>query len=66
VPSSCAKSFSHDEREIIRRKSFAFSPMSSEQAAGALEDLDHDFFLFHDADTDAEPSCTGATTAFPR
>ena len=29
--------------------SFAFDPMSVEQAAGALEDVDHDFFLFRDA-----------------
>lgn len=43
-----------DERRIIRRKSFAFGPMSVEQAADALEDLDHDFFLFHDAETDAD------------
>ena len=42
------------EREIIRRKSFAFGPMSVEQAADAVEDLDHDFFLFHDSHTDAD------------
>lgn len=42
------------EREIIRRKTFAFSPMSIEEAAGALEDLDHDFFLFRDAATGAD------------
>jgi ribosomal subunit interface protein len=42
------------ERQIIRRKSFAFGPMSVDQAADALEDLDHDFFLFHDAETDAD------------
>jgi hypothetical protein len=28
--------------------------MSIEQAADALEDLDHDFFLFHDAGTDTD------------
>ena len=39
------------ERQIIRRKSFAFGPMSVDQAADALEDLDHDFFLFHDSTT---------------
>jgi ribosomal subunit interface protein len=43
-----------EEREIIRRKSFAFGPMSIQHAADALEDLDHDFFLFHDAETDAD------------
>jgi len=43
-----------EEREIIRRKSFAFGPTSVDDAADALEDLDHDFFLFHDAETDAD------------
>ena len=43
-----------EERELIRRKSFAFASMSVEQAVGALKDLDHDFFLFHDADADAD------------
>ncbi len=43
-----------EEREIVRRKSFAFGPMSVEDAADALEDLDHDFFLFHDVDTGAD------------
>jgi ribosomal subunit interface protein len=43
-----------EERELIRRKSFAFASMSVEQAVGALNDLDHDFFLFHDADADAD------------
>jgi ribosomal subunit interface protein len=43
-----------EEREIIRRKSFAVGSMSAEEAADALEDLDHDFFLFHDAQTDAD------------
>jgi ribosomal subunit interface protein len=42
------------EREIIRRKTFEFGPMSVDEAADALEDLDHDFFLFHDAETDAD------------
>jgi ribosomal subunit interface protein len=40
--------------EIVRRKSFAYGPMPTEEAADALEDLDHDFFLFHDVDTDAD------------
>ena len=43
-----------EHREIIRRKSFAFGRMTIEQAADTLEDLDHDFFLFDDADTDAD------------
>lgn len=43
-----------EEREIIRRKSFAFDPMSVAQAVDALEDLDHAFFLFRNADTGAD------------
>ena len=43
-----------EEREIVRRKSFVFAAMSVEEAADALEDLDHDFLLFHDAGTDAD------------
>jgi hypothetical protein len=43
-----------EEREIIRRKTFAFGPMSVEEAADALEDLDHHFFLFRDAETDVD------------
>ncbi len=42
------------EREVIRRKSFAYGPMSVGEAADALEDLDHDFFLFCEADTGAD------------
>jgi ribosomal subunit interface protein len=43
-----------EEREIIRRKSFASAPMSVDDAADDLEDLDHEFFVFHDAETDAD------------
>ena len=43
-----------EEREIIRRKSFTFGAMSVDEAADALEDLDNDFFLFHDVGTDAD------------
>lgn len=43
-----------EERKLVRRKSFAFGPMPVEDAADALEDLDHDFFLFHDIDTGAD------------
>jgi ribosomal subunit interface protein len=43
-----------EERQLIRHKSFAFDPMSVEQAVDALKDLDHDFFLFHDAGADAD------------
>jgi ribosomal subunit interface protein len=40
-----------EERQILRRKSFAFGPMSVAQAAEDLEALDHDFFLFQSAET---------------
>jgi ribosomal subunit interface protein len=43
-----------EERRIIRRKSFAFDPMAVTEAVDALKDLDHDFFLFHDADADVD------------
>ena len=43
-----------EERQIIRRTSYAFEPMSAEDAADALEDLDYEFLLFHDADSDAD------------
>jgi ribosomal subunit interface protein len=42
------------DREIIRRKSFASGPMSPAEAAEDLDALDHDFFLFHDAETDTD------------
>jgi ribosome-associated translation inhibitor RaiA len=32
-----------EEREIVRRKSFAFGARSIDEAADALEDIDHDF-----------------------
>jgi len=43
-----------EDRQLIRHKSLAFDPMSVEQAVDALKDLDHDFFLFHDAGTNAD------------
>ena len=42
------------DREIVKCKSFAFGPMSIDEAADALEDLDHDFFLFRDSATGAD------------
>jgi ribosomal subunit interface protein len=42
------------EREIIRRKSFASGPISLPKAAEDLDALDHDFFLFHDAEADTD------------
>jgi ribosomal subunit interface protein len=43
-----------EEREIVRRKSFAIEPTTPAEAAVALEQLDHDFYLFRDADTNAD------------
>jgi len=42
------------EREVVRRKSFALEPMSPLQAAVDMVDLDHDFYLFRDAQTGAD------------
>lgn len=42
------------EREVVRRKSFALEPKSAAEAAAAMAELDHDFFLFRDADTGAD------------
>lgn len=43
-----------DEREVVRRKSFAVASMSLAEAAAALDALDHAFFLFSDADSGAD------------
>ncbi len=43
-----------EDRQVMRRPTYAFGPMSPQDAAEALEDLDHEFLLFHDADTDAD------------
>jgi ribosomal subunit interface protein len=42
------------EREVIRRKTFALEPVSASEAAADMSALDHDFFLFHDADASAD------------
>jgi ribosomal subunit interface protein len=38
---------------VVREKLHAAEPMTVEQALDAMEAVDHDFFMFHDADTDA-------------
>ena len=43
-----------EERELLRRKSFALAAMSPVEAAELMEDLDHDFLLFRDSETDAD------------
>lgn len=42
------------EREVVRRKTFAMSPMSPAEAAADLQDLDHSFYLFQDAESEAD------------
>lgn len=42
---------SEEGREVVRRKSFASTPMTLDEAAYDMELLDHDFFLYRDADT---------------
>lgn len=43
-----------DEREIVRRKSFAIGEMDAVQAVAEMEMLDHDFFLYRDADAEVD------------
>lgn len=40
-----------DERQVMRRKTFALESETPEEAAFDLEMLDHDFFLFRNAET---------------
>lgn len=42
------------ERQIVRRKTFASEPMTDEQAIWEMRLLDHDFFLYTNADTGEE------------
>ena len=45
---------SPEEREVVRRKTFALSPLTPEQAMLEMEVLDHDFHLFANAETGEE------------
>ena len=40
-----------EERQVIRRKTFALEPITPEDAAAELELLDHDYYLFRNAET---------------
>lgn len=40
-----------ENREIVRRKSFASAPMTVDEAAYEMDLLDHDFFVYRDVDT---------------
>lgn len=42
------------DREVIRRKTFALEPVGAHEAAADMSALDHDFYLFHDADANAD------------
>ena len=41
-----------DEPKIVRTKKFAIKPMSPEEAAMQMDLLEHDFFVFLNAETD--------------
>jgi len=43
-----------EERELIRRKTFALTALTPEQAALEMQVLDHDFHLFTNAESDEE------------
>jgi|TARA_B100000959_G_scaffold286620_1_gene366118 ribosome-associated translation inhibitor RaiA len=43
-----------EERQVVRHKTLALHPMTLEEAADEMEQLDHDFFLFLDADHDID------------
>jgi ribosome-associated translation inhibitor RaiA len=43
-----------EDRQIVRRKTFALDAMTPDDAALDLEALDHDFYLFRNAHTDAD------------
>ncbi|HUP33241.1 MAG TPA: sigma 54 modulation/S30EA ribosomal C-terminal domain-containing protein [Gaiellaceae bacterium] len=40
-----------EERRLLRRKTFALAPVTFDEAVSELEALDHDFYLFLDAET---------------
>ena len=40
-----------ESREVVRRKSFTSAPMTVDEAAYEMDLLDHDFFVYRDADT---------------
>lgn len=42
-----------DERQVVRRKTFAVSPTTAQEAVYDMEALEHDFHLFTDVDTGA-------------
>ncbi|MCI5643155.1 MAG: ribosome-associated translation inhibitor RaiA, partial [Peptoniphilus sp.] len=45
--------FEEPEKKIVKRKNFELNPMNEEEAILQMELLNHNFFVFLDADTDA-------------
>lgn len=43
-----------DERQVVRHKTLALHPMSLEEAADEMDQLDHNFFLFLDVDHEVD------------
>lgn len=43
-----------DEREVVRRKTFALDPISLDEAAFDLDQLGHDFYLFTELTTESD------------
>ncbi|HUP72896.1 MAG TPA: HPF/RaiA family ribosome-associated protein [Acidimicrobiales bacterium] len=43
-----------DEREVVRRKTFALAPITVDEAAFDLDQLGHDFYLFTELQTGAD------------
>lgn len=43
-----------DERQVVKRKTFALAPMTLDEAAFDLDMLGHDFYLFTELDTAAD------------
>lgn len=46
-----------EEREIVRRKTFATRPLTVADAADEMELLDHDFYLFTEFETGSQAVC---------
>ena len=44
----------HDERDVVRHKTLAMRPVSLEEAADEMDQLDHDFYLYLDVDHDID------------
>ncbi|HEX7100919.1 MAG TPA: HPF/RaiA family ribosome-associated protein [Acidimicrobiia bacterium] len=43
-----------EEREIVRRKTYALDPITPDEAIFDMEQLDHDFYLFQDVTNDSD------------